>query len=301
MIGTAPEESSPVGTSSATRQRLGTPTLSQHWIPDRVLAGFMDRPHMEQVVGEWLNTRTDTRRARFWQEWDAAQEVVRGMPGVDNWSVFEHGPTETIARKHAELLSREDVTKSFTGANTSVRWVDLRRVIAIQPNVQTVPEAVPSDEDALIDYCLPVPRSTPCEVNVSFAPPIGQVMFLGDVPYMNSMNMDARDGKLTVSPALHVNFLQVVDFQGKSFLMNGYHRAYSLLQAGRNVVPAWVVENRPPVLAGPGFFNVGYLMGRSRPPLLQDFFGPASISSEQRQRRYGMLMRFEIAPFNVPL
>lgn len=291
-----PEEG--VATSAV---KLGTPTLNPHWIAARVLAGFMDRSHVEQVVGEWLNDKSQDFKVGFWKEWDAAQTVAKSLPDLVPNSALVDQKSPALEQKHAELAKREDVMKAFSGVNTSIRYVDLRQVVAIQPSVQSILENAPVNEEQLLEYCFPLPRSPPCEVNVSFTPPIGQVMFLGDVPYMNMINMDARDGRLAVSPAMHVNFLQVVEFQNRVYLINGYHRAHSLLHAGKNVVPAWVLSGRPPVLAGAGFFNLPYLMNKTRPPLLQDFLGPVSVPYQQRLRRHGLLMRFEIAPFNVPL
>jgi hypothetical protein len=261
----------------------------------------MDRGHIEQVAGEWLNAQTSDRRDQFWAEWEKAQAAARALPNLSPNAAFAGDPSVSWAAKHAELLKRDEVAKAFLGVDTSIRRVDLREVVALQPSVQTVTDPVPATDEELLEYCLPAPMTTPCEVNVSFSPPIGQVMFIGDVPYLNSINIDARDGKLSVSPATHVNFLQVVDFQGRAYLLNGYHRANSLLRAGKNVVPAWVVGNRPPILAGQGFFNLGYLTGLARPPLLQDYLGPASIPLDQRLKRHGLMMRFEVAPFNVPL
>ena len=276
--------------------------MSSHWVEGRVLAGFMDRPHVERVAGEWLATLNSDEKAQFWTQWETAVSTAKSLPGLQTSAALVGNPISEFQALHDELLKREEVSKLFAGAGTTtVRLVDLQNLVAIQPSVQAVLEAVPKDDHALADYCLPTPKSVPCEVNVSFTPPIGQVMFLADVPYLNQVNMDVRDGRLTISPGVHINFLQVVDFQGRAYLTNGYHRAFSLLSAGKNVVPAWVVSGGPPVLNGPEFFNLGYLMSLKRPPLLQDYLGPIAIGYRRRTRRYGLLMRFEMAPFNVPM
>ena len=280
---------------------LGVPALTPHWLDGRLLGGFMDRPHVEQVAAEWIASLREEAKAEFWSKWESARTAVGSLDEVSDFRALVGDPVEALEILHRDLLQREEISKAFAGTETSVRLVDLRRVVAQQPNVQTTKDLVPTEDHDLAGYCLPIPQKTPCELNVSFTPPIGQVMFLADVPYMNSVNFDTRNSQLTVSPPVHINFLQVIDFEGRMYLMNGYHRAYSLLNSGKQVVPAWVVSGKPPVLQGSQFFNLGYLKGLKRPPLLPDYLGPAAIDFRTRSKRYGMLMRVEIAPFNVPM
>lgn len=280
---------------------LGVPTLNPHWVQSTILAGFTDKPHAETVIGEWLATLSDEERDEFWRKWTDAQNYVKGLQESPPSTSVVNETDEKLKALHEELIKREDVSKAFLGSVTSIGLVDLTKVVAIQPSIQGPPDIISASQEQLTDYCFPLPKAPPCDVNVTFSPPIGNALFVGDVPYMNSINIDPKQGKFTVSPGVHVNFLQVVEFQGRGYLLNGYHRAFSLLRAGMNIVPAWIVRGPPPQLQGAEFFNLGYLMSLKRPPFISDFLTQASLESKKRVRKYGIHLRFEIAPFNVPL
>ena len=280
---------------------LGIPTLNPHWIQSRILAGLMDKHHVEITIGDWLVTLSNEEKEEFWRKWENSQNYVKSLQESPPSTAIVNETDENLKALHEELKKREDISRSFAGSVTSIGLVDLSNVVAIQPSVQGHPDNVSLDQEWLRAYCLPLPKAPPCDVNVSFSPPIGNALFISDVPYMNSVSVDSKDGRLTVSPGVHVNFLQVNEFQGRSYLINGYHRAFSLLKAGVNIVPAWIVRGPPPQLLGAEFFNLGYLMNLKRQPFLSDFLTSASLDCRKRLRKYGIHLRLEIAPFNVPL
>ncbi len=79
-------------------------------------------------------------------------------------------------------------------------------------------------------------------------------------------------------------FFEVAGFRGRWFLRDGYHRAYHLLQAGVDCVPAVVIYARSMEELGataPWFFNEEQLFS-DRPPQVTDFLDDTMILHYER-------------------
>lgn len=116
-----------------------------------------------------------------------------------------------------------------------------------------------------------------------------------------SLEMDATTGRISLGPAQHINLVQVKEFNGRFYLLNGYHRVFDLLASGKVEIPALVSKALAPqeVDLGPTSFNIGYTMGLARPPLVPDFLGPAALETQVRLRRYGVTINLDMKPFNI--
>ena len=69
-------------------------------------------------------------------------------------------------------------------------------------------------------------------------------------------------------------------------------------------IPALVIQGLLPQdigLAGPNFFNPGYLLPLARPPLIGDLLGPASATIPSREWRYGFALNLMVLPVNHPI
>ena len=74
------------------------------------------------------------------------------------------------------------------------------------------------------------------------------------------------------------------------------------MKAGVREFPALVVDGFAPndiALPGVGMFNAGYVIGLQRPPLVQDFFTGAALTTKVRERRYGIIVNLNVNPINV--
>jgi hypothetical protein len=138
---------------------------------------------------------------------------------------------------------------------------------------------------------------------VNFIPPVGPIQILSSNPALQGLtiDIDGASGRVFIGAPRHLNLVQVMEFQGRSYLRNGYHRVADALAAGAPEIPAVVATGfQPQDVALPGnTFGIGYVMGLSRPPLVSDFHTQAAISAQIRERRYGFLVSLDLKPLNI--
>src|SRR5258708_25649175 len=87
-------------------------------------------------------------------------------------------------------------------------------------------------------------------------------------------SLTARAARIVGHLPLRVpNYLQVVHYQDRYVLRNGYTRAADLLSQGIQVVPCMLIETSNPVLIGlkPGMFDLETVLS-TQPPRLLDFW-----------------------------
>jgi hypothetical protein len=141
----------------------------------------------------------------------------------------------------------------------------------------------------------------PAEISVT--PPMGPIHIVTSSPMLQglAMELDAKHGRVILSPPPHVNLVQVAEFQGRHYLRNGYHRVYDAVSAGVKELPALVVPviNPAELELGGTAFGAGYVAGRPRPPLVADLCMPAAIDIDMRERRYGVTINLDVKPFNI--
>ena len=288
--------------TSAPEFTLGQPSITPRWTRGLVLGGFMERGAVQPVVGEWLISLNATEQAAFWTAYEVARAAVRGLGPTDLVMGVVSEPTAETAGRGGRLLGLPEVVNAFPGLELSFGEVNLAKVIPLQNNVRTVAQTIPGDPEGLAAYCLPEPTNTPAEVSFTMNPLGGSyATFLSDVPYGGGLIPTVEAGRLSFAPPRHINLLQVAEFSGRWYLRNGTNRAVALLRAGLSTAPALLVKGGglPQLqLGGPGIFPLTALAGQARPPLLGDFTGPAAVEYKSRDRRYGTLVRFEMAPLN---
>lgn len=269
------------------------------FVPAEILAGFTDPGHFNILAGEYLATILDRERIDILGKAQAARDYAKTLPP------FANGPAvlRELANSHIDAIRADPLfAQSFGRLPHKFAYVDLRELVALQAWVEPRFDPVPKDEDSLLELALPRTWDVPAEV--SLIPPTGPIQILSSNPAMQGLavELDPTSGKVMLSAPKHINLVQVVQFNGRYYLRNGYHRATDALRSGLNELPAIVIDAFTPdqvAVPGHGTFNFGYMLNQSRPPLVRDFHTGASITARLRERRYGMIVNLDVKPINI--
>jgi len=211
--------------------------------------------------------------------------------------------TTTVA-----LLEREtqDIRPLLTAAmrrddlqheNQNLAWelgvVDLRRVLAFQRRLifnssqHVRPLARQDDWPGLLSLAIGSPRTTEhvlthrdsdtnrLDMTLHSSNPDLQLRFTPNADNREHLPLSLYGG----SP-----FFEVAELRGRWFLRDGYHRAYHLLKAGVNRIPAVVIYARSIEELGatdPWFFDEGQLFSE-HPPRVTDFLDSTMILRYER-------------------
>lgn len=190
-------------------------------------------------------------------------------------------------------------TMKFDAGTTRTAVVDLADVIAFQKIValDSIEERTAGisadDADALFDLCIPALK--PAEeidgtfdrdgkgLTISSLNPNLRVSTLQQVPSSNGNGHSDQVVGFSItfgSPHVHV-----IEYKGRLYLKDGYHRCYALLARGIQRIPCVVATARSfSEVVGQGTANIAHehLTG-ARPPLLTDFFDETvSVTLQQR-------------------
>jgi hypothetical protein len=266
-----------------------------------VLAGYTAADHFQAFAQETLSAMDDTERQALLAEADQCRAKVAGFAPLTDFAA----ETRTMdPAKLTALTSDPRFAMMFPQPNYRFSWIDPTKIVAVQCFVNDQTEPIPSDEDGLIEWALPSDWRVPVEI--SFIPPLGPIYVVTSSPHFNGLRIDteAATGDIFIRPPVHANLVQVVEFGGRYYLRNGYHRVAGAVAQGVDEIPAMVFsatqlpEVDIPTLGNAGFAS-WYLSGLSRPPLVADFRGDASVQIKMREKRYGATVTLQISPLNI--
>ena len=191
---------------------------------------------------------------------------------------------------------RAELQQEYKGLDWTLGVVDLRRLLAFQRRL------VFDHELGLLQQ-IPQQQDWPALLSFSFGS-VRDMTYKMTVHEMNgqfsgltlqSCNPDLQLRPLTKSGFYGSSpfslfggspFFEVVEFHGRWFLRDGYHRAYRLLQAGVNHLPAVVIRARTIEEVGatqPWFFGEVELFS-SHPPRVLDFLEDSLVLHYKRPR-----------------
>ncbi len=167
--------------------------------------------------------------------------------------------------------------------------VDLRKTLSFQKviSVEGLDERLANvSNDSLVDLCLPRQQAMPplgaftdadgkgftvSSVNPNLRIAAGQLSdaLVSPSPGLPPVKMQA----ITLLVFMGMSYLQVVQYRGRSFIRDGYHRAAGLLRRGVFVVPCIFIEAQSfeQIGTSAGSFTYETLFGE-RPPKLSDFW-----------------------------
>jgi len=259
----------------------------------------------EQAVAAQLSRqpRAGEDTALQVQRWEAAQRALNERAEYQQGNLALEPLAEPLRARAEQFRQNPDTRSTLQGLNWDLGIVDLRRVLSFQFSVtlDRIDERlgnVQADQwEDLFSICLPnVPpleelrflsqaedrafTISTTNPNLRILAPVSAVVSLAPDPTTPPRNVPQ------VGFAIHFGtpFVQIVEFQQRWLVRDGYHRCYGLLRRGIYRIPCVFVRARDFSQTGansPQFIAQDALLG-PHPPLLSDFLDDAfSINTRQ--------------------
>jgi hypothetical protein len=266
------------------------------------LAGFMDEQHFSGFAQEHIAGLTKREQAALFKKAENARKAAATLAPATDLHDVEIKPLDPSAC--AKITKDKTFQSIFGSVNHRFAWVRPEKLVALQVFVKSQKETIPKSKSKLVDFALPSDWNVPAEI--SFIPPFGPIYIVTSSPQMAGLevSLDNKKGHVIMKPPSHINLIQVVQFNGRYYLKNGYHRTFGAVEAGLTELPALVVDAAQP--ADVGLFNIGlagfsidHSMRLSRPPLVSDFKSDCCVDIPMRERRYGASVTLQISPINI--
>lgn len=190
---------------------------------------------------------------------------------------------------------RTELRREYEGLDWALGIVDLRRLLAFQRRLvfdyEVRPLEIPQQQDwpALLSFSFGSARNTTYKMTVHrISGQLSDITLQSDNPdlQLRALTNSEPNGSLPFSLYGGSPFFEVAEFRGRWFLRDGYHRAYRLLQAGVNHLPAVVIRARTIDEVGAKqqwFFNEEQLFS-FHPPRVADFLEDGLVLHYQRPR-----------------
>lgn len=245
--------------------------------PARALLGWVSAEEARLLFGGRRAEAPIDERSR--RRFEAARRAVQGRKqGVDQAGAV--GPLAEPIDDHLELFWASEHAQAFRKEGWNVGSVDLRKLCAFQPSVfldhaeQRTSGASAGDFHALARITLPLTNET--EPTIQFDHVQKAWIISSDDPNLEVVGHFSRPisggrgcGFLVAAPP---SCMQVVRWQGRYFLKDGYHRALGFLRRGVYHVPSLVLDlpGERGLELGTGELSRSAVCG-ARPPLLTDY------------------------------
>ena|SRR6185436_7869492 len=244
----------------------------------RVLLGWLDA---EEGIRVQHGSRADAEFSQIAGERlrIARERVAVRRRGVDQRGVVAPPPEELAP--HVDELRRHPATEQVFAEGWSPSLVDLRRVCAFQSRVFTdaaderVRAVEAGDPHSIATVSLPIPGTT--NLPACFDPARGAWVLTSPSPnlrvvghFTEAMKYDATGFGFAI--AVRPSFVSAVNYGGRYYLLDGYHRAVAFLRRGITHVPALTrtLHDDEPFSIPPGMLPPSAYLGE-RPPRLADF------------------------------
>lgn len=237
---------------------------------------------------------SEAQRARVRE----ARNAVAARPaGVDQADLVSALPPELA--DHVTRLGMTSAGAAMRTEGWDIAMIDLERVVAFQPTVftdtatQRVADLDPDDLRSIAELTLPVNHTAPVFVQYDEL----KQAYIITSPNPNLKVVGNFNGPLAngipgfgFGVAVAASFVQVVRFQNRCVLRDGYHRAYGLLNRGITRVPAFIrdfdtVEN----LAPAGMLPHSAWLG-DRAPTLHDYHDDSVAESVSLHAQHRMIV-----------
>lgn len=239
--------------------------------------------------------------------WEAKRATLMARPPYALPTPVLEPLPEILAEKGGAFQQRPDVKAIFGGFDWTVGVANLDHVLSFQRQVvlEQIEErtaAVSQDKwDELFLLCLPEAR--PTEQMGALMEQSGKAITFSSLnPNLRVAGHATQEINVASTPNqpgvpmkfigfvvnLGTSFLQVVEYNGRWFVRDGYHRCYGLMQKGISRVPCVFIKARNFAETGaeqPEFLRFETLFGE-RPPFVKDFLDDeVSVTVQQRAVR----------------
>jgi hypothetical protein len=247
---------------------------------------------------EWLTQIRDAR---------AHVAAVRGdMEAEPEVAELEQKYKDYLIKLQATALFQESLVGSSSFKFASI---ELSRLRCLQGhlNLEYLNELIhdapePGDEDATIEFCLPLRvDSKGMEILPSAETTSNSLLLVSQnlnfrVAGFLQIEDQANNRKFTaVVYGFGCPQIQVVEHKGAYIIKNGHHRAFSLLKKGHRMAPCVLLSTEGYPHQGPpgvGMLSIESVMSE-RPPFLADFDSEAAIVVPRRRSVVKIKVRAE--------
>jgi hypothetical protein len=273
----------------------------------RVLLGFMS----EEEAAAFVSSQT----AGSWDElrpvWQEARAAYDELPVFEpQQPKIEDLPLEIMEEIEA-VRSAPPFQQSFAGKEARFAMVDLTHIVAFQQFVdtqfstETAGRELDEQNDLLAKVKLCLPRDFNANVNITvdqatLSTTLSSLSRNLNIVGMQAVQNPGQPFALSYLVALGGNWVQVIEFEGRYFLKNGYHRAWLLRNRGDQAVPALVTKANTveEIGTGPGFFAPALILSE-RPPLFRHFFD-GRLAPELQLKSTMKVITFSASQFVLP-
>jgi hypothetical protein len=273
----------------------------------RALLGFMS----EEEAAAFVSSQT----AGSWEElrpvWQDARAAYEELP------LFEPQPPR-LEDLPLEVMEEVDAVRSappfqqqFAGKEVRFALVGLEHIVAFQQFVdtqfstETAGRELDDNDDLLTKVKLCLPREFNANVNIAvdqatMSASLSSLSRNLNIVGMHAGQVPGQPFALSFLVALGGNWVQVIEFEGRYFLKNGYHRVWLLHNRGDQSVPAIVTKATAveEIGIGPGFFPPALILSE-RPPLFRHFFD-ARLAPELQLKSTMKVITFSANQFVLP-
>lgn len=256
--------------------------------PARALIGYMPREEAVQLLSGSVQTAA-AKGQEYESIWERHRKATQERADFKPLNPLVSAPP-AVAQRLRAFKHRADVQAVMQTLDWDLGFADLtksvltyQRLILTRPSRKRLTTAESKDALSLIDVCLPPPH--PDQFQGAFDP--AQMTFTASSP-----NPNLRIGEFQVATvggpdsssqqilgftlSFGSSFVQLVEYQGRWMVRDGYHRIYGLLEQGITQIPCVLVRAKTFQETGAerqGFFGHEILFG-TKPPHITDFLVP---------------------------
>jgi hypothetical protein len=237
------------------------------------------------------------------QRWEVSRQALNARPAYQQANLVLEALPETLRERAEQFRQNPDTRSTLRGLDWELGIVDLRSVLSFQFSVtlerinQRLGGVQADQWNELFSLCLP---DIPSLEELRFASQIEERAFTISTTNPNLRILAPIQAVVSLAPDpstparnfpqvgfaidFGTPFVQIVEFQQRWFVRDGYHRCYGLMQRGIYRIPCVFVRARDFSETGanrPGFVAQEALLG-AHPPLVSDFLDDAfAINTQQ--------------------
>jgi hypothetical protein len=296
------------------REAQSSPVLDESVVcrPARALLGWVS----QQEAATLLLGRNPTPNDDTSSLVETAKKHAEAVASRSSYEPADaRTPSSDFEDALTEVAKRPSVQATFHNLSWQTAVVDLTKVLSFQKLVftdQWQNDATPNRTN-LVEICLPSEQAAP--PMGAFSDPDGKGFTISSLnpnlrivgSQLNEANVAPGPGQpsmrmqaVTLLVSMGTSYLQVIEYRGRCFLRDGYHRAARLLRAGLTTVPCIYIQARSfeEFQMPSGSLSYEILYGE-HPPALTDFWDD-DVSSEISQLAIRKVVRIRGDELVVP-